>query len=148
MDQARKTAEALRDRCADAGTARNVSGAWSALVTTVALASGVTELLDVISARPTAPSPRALEMRHAALDTARAIRSGDLARAGTALERHWEIAQELGFGFAAAQLIVYTAISTGIATVTKVPEWHVPLQRVREFATKANAHWWLSVLGG
>src|SRR6266850_2741594 len=148
MDEARKTAEALRVRCADAGIAQHVSGAWNALVTTVALASGVTELLDVISARPTAPSPRALEMRHAALDTARAIRSGDLARAGSALQRHWEIAQELGFGFTSAQLIVYTAISTGIATVTKVPEWRVPLQHVREFATKANARWWLSVLDG
>ncbi len=146
-DEARKTAEALRDRCADAGTADNVSGPWNALVTTVALASGVTELLDVISARRTAPSPRALEMRHAARDMASAIRSGDLDRAGTALERYWGIAQELGFVFTAAQLTVYTAISTGIVTVTRVPEWRVPLQRVREFATRAKARWWLEQLG-
>jgi predicted ATPase/class 3 adenylate cyclase len=146
MDEARLKAEALHDRCGDKGVAEMVSGPWHWLMTCVALATGVSGLLDVIRAWEDAPAPRAHDLRRAAVDAGSALRAGDLAAAGTALGRYWEISSELGFRFSAAQFVVYTAISTGIETVGKVSEWQGPLGLAREFATKANARWWLEQL--
>jgi len=146
-DEARRIAERLRDRSQDAAVAMIVGGPWHALITSVALATGVHELLDVVRLHEQAPSPRARDMRIAAVDAAAAIRSADLGSAGSALQRYWDIARELTFDFTAAELVMYVAIATGMATVANVPEWHGPLALTREFATKANARWWLEQLG-
>ncbi|HEX6062412.1 MAG TPA: hypothetical protein VF001_10115 [Candidatus Limnocylindria bacterium] len=112
----------------------------------MAVATGVTGLLDVIRTFEAAPSPLALKMRRAAVDVGFALVAGDLATAGRALERYGDLTRELGFLFNAAQFTVYLAISTGIETVAKVPEWQVSLGSAREFATKAAARWWLEQL--
>ncbi|HEY8793791.1 MAG TPA: AAA family ATPase [Gemmatimonadaceae bacterium] len=146
-DEARHKAEAMRDRCRDAGVAEQVGGPWHVLMACVALATGVSELVDVISADDRAPTPRARDLRVAAVDAATALQSGDRATAGTALGRYWEIARELGTrDFTAAQLVVYSAIVAGVETVAQVPEWRTPLRLTREFATKAKARWWLAQL--
>ncbi|HEY8808200.1 MAG TPA: AAA family ATPase [Candidatus Limnocylindria bacterium] len=147
-DEARRIAERLRDRCQDPAVATLVGGPWHAIATSVALATGVNELLDVVRAHDRAPSPRARDMRMAAVDAAAAIRAGDLGTVGTALGHYWEIARELTFDFTAAQLVMYVAISTGMEIVAKVPEWQGPLGLTREFATRANARWWLEQLPG
>ncbi|HEV2249014.1 MAG TPA: AAA family ATPase [Candidatus Limnocylindria bacterium] len=143
---ARQTAEALLERCADRGTAELVSGAWHVLMTCVALTTGVTGLLDAVRARDHAPTPRALELRTTAVAAADALRANELAAAGVAVARHWEIANELGFPFTSAQLIFYTARATGMPTIAAVPEWRRPLDLLREFATRAGARWWLEQL--
>ncbi|MDQ6858701.1 MAG: AAA family ATPase [Chloroflexota bacterium] len=144
--EARRIAETLRDRSQNPAVAGVIGGPWHALITSVALATGVHELLDVVRAHDRAPSPLANELRLAAVDAAGAIRSGDLAAAGTAFGRYWEIARQLTFDFTAAQLVMYAAIATGIEVVAQVPEWKVPLASTREFANRAKARWWLEQL--
>lgn len=146
LDEARRRAQALNDRCTDDGVAEMVSGPWHALMTCVGLATGVGGLVDVIRARESAPAPRAKQLRLAAVDVGSALRAGDLAAAGSALGRYWDVSSSLGFEFNAAQFVTYAAIVTGLETVGKIPEWHGPLGLARDFATRANARWWLELL--
>jgi class 3 adenylate cyclase/tetratricopeptide (TPR) repeat protein len=143
---ARAKAEELLDRSREEGAAEMVGGPWHTLMTCVALATGVNGLLDVIRSWNQAPAPRARQMRDAAIDAGSALRAGDLASAGTALGHYCEVASELGFPFAAALFVVYTAIITGVETVAKEPAWQTPLRFARDFATKAKARWWLEQL--
>lgn len=146
VDEARRHAEALLERCGEQGVAGVVGGPWHTLIAPVAVATGVDGLLDVIGSWQRAPSPEAREFRLAALAAANALRSGDLATAGTSLARHGEIAQKLGFPFTAAQFVVMLAIIAGMDTVATLPEWIIPLRSARDFATKAKARWWLEQL--
>ena len=146
VDEARRHAEALLERCGEKGVAGMVGGPWHTLIAPVAVATGVYGLLEVIGSWQRAPSPEAGEQRLAALAAANAIRAGDLATAGTSLMRHGEIARKLGFPFTAAQLVVNAGIIAGMDTVATLPEWVAPLRSARDFATTAKARWWLEQL--
>lgn len=146
IDEARRRAQTLLERCDEEGVAAMVGGPWHTLIAPVAVATGVYGLLEVIRSWHRAPSPEAGQMRLAALAAADALRSGDLATAGRSLARHAEIAETLGFPFTAAQFVVNTAIVAGMETVAGVPEWVAPLRSARAFATKAKARWWLGQL--
>lgn len=146
VEEARRHAEYLLERSGDEGVAGMVGGPWHSLMAPVAVATGVYGLLDVIGSWQRAPSPEAGQLRQAVVDAANALRSDDLATAGTSLARHGEIAQQLGFPFTAAQLVVSLGIIAGMDKVAALPEWNVPLRSARDFATRAKARWWLEQL--
>lgn len=145
-DEARRHAEALLARSGDEGVTGMIGGPWHSVIAPVAVATGVYGLLDVIGSWQRAPSPEAGQLRQAVVDAANALRSDDLATAGTSLARHGEIAQQLGFPFTAAQLVVSLGIIAGMDKVAALPEWNVPLRSARDFATRAKARWWLEQL--
>jgi len=123
-----------------------VAGPWHSLALSVAYATGMRAIVDIVADETVTGPADLMETRLASAAAARAVLDGDLPLAGRRLQDLLERQRRLwGADNDAIFEIVFAARRAGPA-IAAMAEWREPLRRAREFATQVNARWWLEQL--